>query len=195
MWPSDLTMAMTLTLNFQGQIWNLLYHWKMVWMAMKLKSNILIELKTSNVTIVFDLGHDLESWGVRIYLKVTRVTSDVTVLSTHLVQSLEHIPWNLNQNATICIQENVVCKLLAILFWPYCVWFYVEHCAESVRETGYSSIMIRWGLVTYFLGCLWEYFAEFVWKTWSWNMAGIYSEITRCGKVTKAGYQYQQFDV
>ena len=25
MWPSDLTWAMTLTLNFQGQIWNLLY--------------------------------------------------------------------------------------------------------------------------------------------------------------------------
>ena len=24
-WPSDLTLAMTLTLNFQGQIWNLLY--------------------------------------------------------------------------------------------------------------------------------------------------------------------------
>ena len=25
MWPSDLTLAMTLTLNFQGQIWNLLH--------------------------------------------------------------------------------------------------------------------------------------------------------------------------
>ena len=25
MWPSGLTLAMTLTLNFQGQIWNLLY--------------------------------------------------------------------------------------------------------------------------------------------------------------------------
>ena len=25
MWPLDLTLAMTLTLNFQGQIWNLLY--------------------------------------------------------------------------------------------------------------------------------------------------------------------------
>ena len=25
MWPSSLTLAMTLTLNFQGQIWNLLY--------------------------------------------------------------------------------------------------------------------------------------------------------------------------
>ena len=25
MWPSDFTLAMTLTLNFQGQIWNLLY--------------------------------------------------------------------------------------------------------------------------------------------------------------------------
>ena len=25
MWPSDLTLAMTLTLNFQGQMWNFLY--------------------------------------------------------------------------------------------------------------------------------------------------------------------------
>ena len=25
MWPSGVTLAMTLTLNFQGQIWNLLY--------------------------------------------------------------------------------------------------------------------------------------------------------------------------
>ena len=25
MWPSGLTLAMSLTLNFQGQIWNLLY--------------------------------------------------------------------------------------------------------------------------------------------------------------------------
>ena len=30
MWPSDLTLAMALTLNFQGQIWYLLYQPKMV---------------------------------------------------------------------------------------------------------------------------------------------------------------------
>ena len=32
MWPSGLTLDMTLTLNFQGQIWNSLYLSKMVWL-------------------------------------------------------------------------------------------------------------------------------------------------------------------
>ena len=101
-------LFMTLTLNFQGQIWNLLYlsskwsnyhemkskhidrilglkcdHWVRPWpwpwlgifkvkyvicyisakngpIATKRKTNISIELKTSNVTIGFDLGHDLD---------------------------------------------------------------------------------------------------------------------------------------
>ena len=44
------------------------------------KANILIELYALNVTIKFDLGHDLD-------LEFTRsnMTSDVGVLSTHLV--------------------------------------------------------------------------------------------------------------
>ena len=108
MWPSGLTLAMTLTLNFQGQIWNLLYlsqkwsdchetkskhidwtlglkcdhrvwpwPWPWPWIfkvkygicyisakngpiATKQKANISIELLGSNVTIGFDLGHDLD---------------------------------------------------------------------------------------------------------------------------------------
>ena len=74
--------------------------------ATKRKGNIWIELKTSNVTMVFDLGHDLDVefsrsnmefaisqsnviWrsGVRICKIVTGVTSDVGVRSTHLVFS------------------------------------------------------------------------------------------------------------
>ena len=126
MWPSDLTLAVTLTLNFQGQIWYLLYlsqkwsdyhetksrhidwtlglkcdHWIWPWLwpwlwifkvknakngliATKWKVHIYIELKAS-VTIKFDLGHDLERWGVRIYRIVTGMTSDVGVPSTRLV--------------------------------------------------------------------------------------------------------------
>ena len=108
MWPSGLTLAMTLTLNFQGQISNWLYlsqkwcdchetkskhidwtlgfkcdhrvwpwPWPWPWIfkvkyrigyisakngaiATKRKANISIDLKTSNVTIGFDLGHDLD---------------------------------------------------------------------------------------------------------------------------------------
>ena len=115
MWPSDLTLAMTLTLNFPGQIWNLLYlskkivelpwnekqtYWvnsspymwpsdltlamtltlefsrsnmefaifqqKMIWLPQN-ESKLPIELKASNMTITYDLGHDLESQGVGIY--------------------------------------------------------------------------------------------------------------------------------
>ena len=106
--PSGLTLAMTLTLNFQGQTQNLLYlsqksshchetkskhidwtqglkwdhhlwpwPWPWPWffkvnyvicyisaknrpIATKQKTNISIELKASNVTITFDLGHDLD---------------------------------------------------------------------------------------------------------------------------------------
>ena len=108
MWLSGLTLAMTLTLNFQGQALNLLYlsqkwsdcnetiskhidwtqghkcdhhlwpwPWPWPWffkvkyvicyisaqngpIAMKRKANIPIELKASNVTIRFDLGHQLD---------------------------------------------------------------------------------------------------------------------------------------
>ena len=113
-WPIDylisfwLIFIVTLTLNFQGQIWNLLHlsqkwsdchetknkhiNWNLglkcdhrVWpwpwpwpwifkgkyricyisaknglIATKRKSNISIELKASNMTIKFDLGHDLD---------------------------------------------------------------------------------------------------------------------------------------
>ena len=37
------------------------------------------------MTIKFDLGHDLERWGVWIYRIVTGVTSDIGVPSTRLV--------------------------------------------------------------------------------------------------------------
>ena len=107
-------MAMTLTLNFQGQTWNLLYlspkwsdchetkskhidstqglkyghqvwPWPWPWprffkvkyvicynsaqngpIVMKRKANISIELKTSNVTLRFDLGNDLDLWIFKV---------------------------------------------------------------------------------------------------------------------------------
>ena len=180
MQPSSLTLAMTLTLNFLGQIWNLLYFsqkwsdchetkikyiewtlgfncdhqiwlwlWPLPWIFkvnygisyISTKSGPIVTKRKANISI--DLGHDLwifkvkcdldlwprtrswprifmvgfwnscisewESWltlnkgswsrsfmtmavtiwwprsGVRIYQIVTGVTSDVGVLSTHLV--------------------------------------------------------------------------------------------------------------
>ena len=85
MWPSDLTLAMTLTLNFQGQIWNLLYlsqKWSdcherkskhrfisrpQMWaMGLNLTITVTFEFWRSNVTLTFDLTHDLDhgfSWS------------------------------------------------------------------------------------------------------------------------------------
>ena len=76
--------------------------------ATKRKTNILIELEASNVTIGFDLGHDLDlefmefaisqpkvvrRSGVRVYHIVTGVTSDVGMPSTDLVM-VENVYWS-----------------------------------------------------------------------------------------------------
>ena len=64
--------------------------------AMKRKANISIELKASNVTIRFDLGHDLDLWIFKVKCDLDlwphtwpwpwiAVTSGVSVPSTHLV--------------------------------------------------------------------------------------------------------------
>ena len=66
MWPSGLTLAMTLTLNFQGQLWNLLYLNQKRSDYHKRKANILIELQASNVTNGFDLGSDLDLWIFKV---------------------------------------------------------------------------------------------------------------------------------
>ena len=95
MWPSDLTLAITLTLNFQSQIWNLIYLNEKWSDCYETKSKISIELQASNVTNGFDLEFSrsnviLTIWwprsGVRIYQIGTGVTSDVGVPSTHLVR-------------------------------------------------------------------------------------------------------------
>ena len=57
---SGLTLAMTLTLNFQGQIWNLLYLGQRWSDCHKTKANILIELYASNGTIGFDFGNYID---------------------------------------------------------------------------------------------------------------------------------------
>ena len=49
---------MTLTLNVQGQILNLLYLSQNVLIAKKRKAIISIELKAANVAIRFQIGHD-----------------------------------------------------------------------------------------------------------------------------------------
>ena len=66
MWPSGLTLAMTLTLNFQGQIYNLLYLSQNWSYCQETKQTYWLNSKASNVTIKFDLGHDLDRWILKV---------------------------------------------------------------------------------------------------------------------------------
>ena len=87
MWPSGLTLAMTLTLSFQGQIWNFLYLTQpkgvqlsqkekqtyrlnsrpQMWpMGLILTITLTFEFWRLNVTLSFDHTHDLDygfSWS------------------------------------------------------------------------------------------------------------------------------------
>ena len=99
MWPLDLTLA--LTLNFQGQIWNLLYL-NQKWSDCHKTKSKHIDLNsrpqiwqmglTLAMTLIFEFSRSyviLTIWwprsGVRIYQIVTGVTSVVGVPSTRLV--------------------------------------------------------------------------------------------------------------
>ena len=60
MWPSGLTLAMTLTLNFQGQIWNLLYLNQKWSDCHRTKSKHTDWTPRPQMWLLeFDLGHDL----------------------------------------------------------------------------------------------------------------------------------------
>ena len=101
MWPSDLTLAVTLTLNFQGEIWIFIYlnkNWpdchetKSKHIDLNSRPQIWPLGLTLAMTLIFEFWRSyviLTIWwprsGVRIYQIVTGVTSDVGVPSTHLV--------------------------------------------------------------------------------------------------------------
>ena len=107
MWPLGLTLAMTLTLNFQGQIWNLLclsqkwsncYKTKkqiyrmnsrvQMWLlGLTLAITLTVLFSRSNVTLNFD------HTGVRSYHIVIGVTSDVGVPPTRLVHVESQLLW------------------------------------------------------------------------------------------------------
>ena len=101
MWPSDLTLAVTLILNFQGEIWIFIYlnqNWpdshetKSKHIDLNSRPQIWPMGLTLAMTLIFEFWRSyviLTIWwprsGVRIYQIVTGVTSDDGVPSTHLV--------------------------------------------------------------------------------------------------------------
>ena len=106
MWPSGFTLAMTLTLNFQGQIWNLLLSQpKVVWlpqnekqtnklnsrpemspMGLEWKGRLTLnKVGRSRSFMIMTVTIWWSRLGVKIYQIVIGVTSDVGMPSTHLV--------------------------------------------------------------------------------------------------------------
>ena len=100
-WPLGLTLDMTLTLNFQGEIWIFIYlnqNWpdchetKSKHIDLNSRPQIWPMGLTLAMTLIFEFWRSyviLTIWwprsGVRIYQIATGVTSDVGVPSTHLV--------------------------------------------------------------------------------------------------------------
>ena len=130
MWPSGLTLAMTLTLNFQGQIWNLLYlrqkwsdchktkykhiywtpQWPQMWpMGLTLNITLTFEFCRSNMTLTFDQSHDLDhgSWPMGLTLTITLTfefcRSNMTLTFDH-THDLDHgSSWS---NFEIALSQN-----------------------------------------------------------------------------------------
>ena len=103
MWPSDLTLAMTLTSNLQDQIsllylnqkWSDCHETKSKHINLNCRPQMWPKGLALAMTLIFEFSRSyviLTIWwprsGVRIYQIVTGVTSDVGVLSTHLVYYL-----------------------------------------------------------------------------------------------------------
>ena len=164
---------MTLTLNFQGQIWNLLYlsqkwydchemkskhidwtlglkcdhrfwpwPWPWLWIfkvkcgiryisvkngpiATKRKANISIDLKTSNMTIGFDLGHDLDPefsrWNMNFYIsqpKLARLPRNETK-SKHIDLNSRPQIWPMGLTlAMALIFEFWRSYVILTIWWP-----------------------------------------------------------------------------
>ena len=77
-----------LWMGLQGQIWNLLY------LSQKWSDCHGTKSKHIDWTLAHKCDDDLERWGVRIKLIVTRVTSDVNMLSSDLVFVEIDMLWN-----------------------------------------------------------------------------------------------------
>ena len=77
MWPSDLTLAITLTLNFQGQIWNLLYLNQKWSDCTKQKANTSIWILGLKCDNGFELGHDIDIWIFNVICDLDHLVTKV----------------------------------------------------------------------------------------------------------------------
>ena len=77
MWPSDLTLAVTLTLNFQGQYEICYISTKSGTIATKWKANISIWTLGLKCDYGFDLGHDLDIWNFKVICDLDHLVTKV----------------------------------------------------------------------------------------------------------------------
>ena len=112
MWPSGLTLTMTLTWIFKVKYGICYISTKNGPIAMKRKANISIELQGSNVTIGFDLGHDLD-------LEFSRSNIEFAMSQPKMVQ----LPWNKKQTYRLKSRPQMwpmgltLTKTLTFEFW------------------------------------------------------------------------------
>ena len=78
MWPSGLTLDMTLTWIFKVKCGICYISAKNGPIATKRKANILIELQASNVTNGFDLDHNLDLWNLKGQMWPWHLTTHMT---------------------------------------------------------------------------------------------------------------------
>ena len=102
--------VVTLTLNFQGQLWDLKISAKYDPIVTSQKANISIELKVSNVTIGFDLGYDLN-------LEFSR--SVVLFQSKELLKFLELLLTDVELPSPMTSQLNVYSVPWLLMTWQH----------------------------------------------------------------------------
>ena len=135
MWSLGLTLAISLTLKFQGQTWILLYltqKWSDYHEA-KIK-HIDWTLGLSNVTIRFDLGHDIDLEFSRLDIKSAIPQPKMVRLprnekQTYRLDSRPQMwPWNVTLAMTLNFQGQIwICYIwakngLIAMKWKANIW-------------------------------------------------------------------------
>ena len=110
--------------------------------ATKWKVSIWNELKAS-ITIKFDLDHDLKRLGVRIYLIITGVISDVGMPWTHLVGIL----WKKRLDRSVIFLLSILCYINT-LFCKQPIWqisfLYAIHSQSDINVGTYTKNVTMW---------------------------------------------------
>ena len=131
----NLTLAMTLTLNFQGQIFDLLFLSQIPWSdCHETKKNTLIEHKACNVAINFDLDHDLDLEFSRSNIQFVRFLHNMVLLPRNEIQTY----W-LNTRPQMWPSTLTLAMTLALIFQGQI--FNLLYLCKNTRPHVWPSIL------------------------------------------------------